>query len=62
MLECEYVVLKKNAEDDYGKYSTGGREKGYDNLLRLLKENNYELLTEQTNGVVIYKKPCAGRL
>ena len=57
LLESDYVVLNKTATGDYQKYATGGEENGYENLVRLLEEKHYELLTEETNGFEIYKKP-----
>lgn len=55
LLGSDYVVLKRSAAKDYVKYSTFDESDGYENLIRLLEENNYELLSEQS-GLVIYKK------
>lgn len=41
LLEAEYVVLKLSANNDYKKYTTGGKDNGFENLVRLLEYNGY---------------------
>ena len=41
LLEAEYVVLKLSANNDYKKYATGGKDNGFENLVRLLEYNGY---------------------
>ena len=56
MLETEYVVLKLSASSDYKKYATGGKENGFDNLVKLLAENGYTEYQSLNNVLVIYHK------
>ncbi|MBQ3503330.1 MAG: DUF2079 domain-containing protein [Oscillospiraceae bacterium] len=56
LLETEYVVLRISANSDYKKYSTGGEENGFDNLVRLLQENGYGEYALLDNVLVIYQK------
>ena len=56
LLETEYVVLKPSASSDYRKYATGGKENGFDNLVKLLEENGYTEYESLNNVLVIYHK------
>jgi uncharacterized membrane protein len=54
LLETEYVVLNKSSAD-YTKYASYGQSNGFENLVKLLEENGYEMQVSSGN-VVIYKK------
>ena len=41
LLEAEYVVLVLSANGDYKRYATGGKDNGFENLVRLLEYNGY---------------------
>ena len=56
LLETEYVVLKLSANSDYKKYATGGKDNGFDNLVKLLEENGYTEYESLNNVLVIYRK------
>lgn len=56
VLESEFVVLKVSSTGDYKKFATGGEENGFENLIRLLEENDYELFESVDNVLVIYHK------
>lgn len=56
VLETEYVVLKKDSAGDYKQYNSFGKENGYDNLIKLLKQNGYEEFYEHGTVLIIYKK------
>ena len=58
LLETEYVALKPSATADYKKYATGGKENGYDNVVKLLEDSGYKLI-HKTTSVVIYQNPNA---
>ncbi len=56
VLQTEYVVLKKSSTGDFKKYKTGGENNGFDNLIKKLEENGYELFEQMGTTVVIYKR------
>ena len=56
LLEAEYVVLKISADSDLKKYATGGKNNGFENLVKLLEENGYELYQSVTGVLVIYHR------
>ena len=56
LLETEYVVLKLSANSDYKKFATGGKDNGFDNLVKLLEENGYTEYQSLDNVLVIYHK------
>ena len=56
MLETEYVVLKLSANSDYKKYATGGKDNGFENLVKLLEQNGYTEYEFLDNVLVIYHK------
>ena len=56
ILETEYVVLKKSSASEYKRYSTGGKDNGYDNLVKLLEQNGYTLWEEYPGVLAIYRK------
>ena len=58
MLETEYVVLKLSASSDYKKFATGGKDNGFDNLVKLLEEKGYSIYNSLDGVLVIYQK-CA---
>lgn len=51
LLSTEYVVLNVTASSNYKKYG------GFDNVVRLLENNGYELYAERKGTVVVYHKP-----
>ena len=52
------MALKPSATADYKKYATGGKENGYDNVVKLLEDSGYKLI-HKTTSVVIYQNPNA---
>ena len=56
MLETEYIVLNVTSTADYRKYATGGKENGFDNLVKLLERNGYTPYRSLENVLVIYHK------
>lgn len=56
LLETEYVVLKLSANSDYKKYESGGKDNGFDNLVKLLEDNGYKEYESIENVLVIYYK------
>ena len=56
LLETEYVVLKLSANSDYKKYATGGKDNGFDNLVKLLEKNGYTEYESLNDVLVIYHK------
>jgi len=56
LLQTEYVVLNVSAENEYVRYKTYGRNNGFENLVKLLGENGYELYAELDGVLVIYRK------
>ena len=56
LLETEYVVLKLSASSDYKKYATGGKDNGFDNLVKLLEKNGYTEYESLNDVLVIYHK------
>ena len=56
LLETEYVALKISATNDYKKYATGGKNNGFDNLVKLLEENGYTQYAKLDGILVIYRK------
>ena len=56
LLQTEYVVLNVSAENEYVRYETYGRNNGFENLVKLLSENGYELYAELNGVLVIYRK------
>ena len=56
LLETEYVVLKVSSTGDFKKYATGGKNNGYENLVKLLEENGYTRYSNYGEILVIYHK------
>ncbi len=56
MLETEYIAISVSATSNFKKYATAGKENGFDNLINLLEQNDYELYAELTDVLVIYRK------
>lgn len=56
VLEAEYVVLNINSTGDYSRYHTGGKKNGFENLVKLLEKNGYQVFLELDNVLVIYCK------
>lgn len=56
LLETEYVVLNLSANSEYKKYATGGKENGFENLVKLLEKNGYSEYATLDNVLVIYHK------
>ena len=56
ILETEYVVLK-HSSSDYTRFNTGGQSNGYNNIVKLLEENGYEVYYKHGSVLTIYKKP-----
>lgn len=56
LLETEYVVLRLSVNSDCKKYATGGKDNGFDNLVKLLEENGYTVYESLDNVLVIYHK------
>ncbi|MBR4000640.1 MAG: DUF2079 domain-containing protein [Clostridia bacterium] len=56
LLQTEYVVLNVSAGNEYARYETYGRNNGFENLVKLLSENGYELFAELDGVLVIYRK------
>lgn len=56
LLETEYVVLKLSANSDYKKYAAGGKDNGFENLVKLLEDNGYSKYASLDNVLVIYHK------
>lgn len=56
LLQTEYVVLNVSAGNEYARYETYGRNNGFENLVKLLGENGYELFAELDGVLVIYRK------
>lgn len=56
LLQTEYVVLNVSAGNEYARYETYGRNNGFENLVKLLGENGYELYAELDGVLVIYRE------
>lgn len=56
LLETEYVVLNISSTSDYKKYATGGKENGFENLLKLLVKKGYTEYASLEDVLVIYRK------
>ena len=56
LLGTEYVVLNLSANSDYKKYATGGKDNGFENLVKLLEDNGYSEYTSLNNVLIIYQK------
>lgn len=56
LLETEYVVLNISSTSDYKKYATGGKENGFENLVKLLEKNGYTEYASLEDVVVIYRR------
>ena len=56
LLEAEYIVLKLDANSEYKKYETEGKDNGFDNLIKLLLENGYAEYASLNNVLVIYSQ------
>ena len=56
LLETEYVVLNVSSTSDYKKYATGGKENGFENLVKLLEKNGYTEYASLEDVVVIYRR------
>lgn len=55
LLDCEFVVLKCNSENDYKKYTQYGNS-GFDGIVNLLEDNGYELYYQYGSVLVIYRQ------
>ena len=55
LLNCEYVVLSVNNEGCYKKYASENTS-GYNNLVQLLKDNGFVLLSQLDGTLQIYQK------
>ena len=56
LLETEYVVLNVSSTSDYKKYATGGKENGFENLVKLLEKKGYTEYASLEDILVIYRK------
>ncbi len=56
VLQTEYVAMHMTSTGDFTKYNTDGKTNGYDNLVKLLEENGYELVAEYPDVLTVYKK------
>ena len=56
ILEAEYIVLNPEAASELKQFTTGGRDNGLENLMRLLTLNGYELFDELPGTLYIYRK------
>ncbi len=56
LLETEYVVLNISSTSDYKKYATGGKENGFENLVKLLEKKGYTEYASLEDVLVIYRK------
>lgn len=54
LLDTQYVVLTRARESSYDHYASLGQDNGFDNLIKLLKENGYRLWKEIPDVLVIY--------
>lgn len=60
ILETQYIVLEISADSDFEKYATGEGDNGFENLVKLLEDNDYEQSRSVGNVLVIYQKKQAG--
>ncbi len=60
LLETEYVVMTLSDNSSYKKYSTKGKDNGFDNLIKLLEDNGYNLYNSLDGVLVIYQKNLVG--
>lgn len=56
MLEAEYVVLSVSDTASYQVYASGGKGNGFENLVKLLECNAYELTEAIDNTLIIYHR------
>lgn len=56
LLETEYVVLDVSENNSYKKYATDGKYNGYENLIELLKCNDYSEYESVKDVLVIWHK------
>ncbi len=56
MLETEYVVFDVSVEDDFVKYASDAGTDGFENFVKLLKENGYTPFREIENVLLVYRK------
>ena len=56
LLESDYVVIKLSSEGDYRKFSSGERNDGLSNLIKLLGQNGFHLKSMIVDELVIYHK------
>lgn len=56
VLESEYVVMSIHSTGDYARYHTNGKENGFENLVKLLERNGYQVFLQLDNVLVIYYK------
>ncbi len=56
VLEAEYMALSVTGTSYFKKYATEGKNDGYSNFVKLIKENGYELVTKVDGVLEIYKK------
>lgn len=57
LLEAEYVVLRYESNADCQKYATGGKDNGFENLVKLLQDQGYTPYATVDHVLVIYRKP-----
>jgi hypothetical protein len=56
LLETDYVALNVSSAGDYKKYATGGKENGFENLIKLLEKNGYTEYAKLEGVLVIYHR------
>lgn len=56
LMESDYVALSLTLYGYYNKFATPGNEDGFEQLIKLLEDNGYELYHELEGVLVIYKK------
>jgi len=56
LLSCEYVVLGQGAQSDCRNYATGGKNNGYENLVKLLKAKGYTEFTALEGVLTVYRR------
>jgi len=59
LLSTEYVALSVTSASNYRKYATNGQN-GFQNVVKLLESNGYELYAQRAGTVVIYRNPDKG--
>lgn len=56
LLSTEYVVLDITSTSDYNKYDSGGKENGFENLVKLLEDNGYKEFLSVEHVLIIYHR------